>query len=61
MLVHGNFVELSIVLLLGKCPPFSTILSSKCFLASGHPAHGVVLIGILAFPERCSSFVYMVL
>ena len=37
MLLDGNFVELSVVLQLGKCPPFFTILSSKCILASGHP------------------------
>ena len=37
VITHDNFVELSIVLLLGKCPVFFTMLSSKYILPSGHP------------------------
>ena len=42
MLLDGNFVDLSIVLS-RKSPPFFTILSSKCILASGHPACRLIL------------------
>ena len=40
MLLHGNFVELSVVLLFTKMLSFFNILSSKCILVSGHPATG---------------------
>ena len=37
MLLHGNFVNCPLSSFLGKCP-FFIVLSSKCILASGHPA-----------------------
>ena len=39
MLLHGNFVELSVVVLFRKSPCFFIILSSKCISASGHPEY----------------------
>ena len=46
MILHVNFFNCTLSSFLGKCPPFFTILSSKCILASGHPVQDTTFIHV---------------